>query len=177
MSTGNSPSSLRISPSKAYASAASCSDTRGAQMSRTSCSQSTLRRDKRSRFPSHSTAKLLQSRHKCACQGLSCRFPGTSQQDRSPHDQQIRQTSSSSLDLRAEFVDAITRGRTSSDSRSEEIPCRWRTFSVGVGTLLPCDRDSLERSACGFSALSADRLSKRASMLVSRNPLPRTDGI
>ncbi|MCA1436318.1 DUF2478 domain-containing protein [Bradyrhizobium sp. BRP20] len=41
--------------------------------------------------------------------------------------------------LRAEFVDAITRGVVLT-AVPKKCLADWRPFSAGVGTLLPCDR-------------------------------------
>ncbi|WP_256375097.1 DUF2478 domain-containing protein [Bradyrhizobium sp. WSM2793] len=47
--------------------------------------------------------------------------------------------------LRAEFVDAITRGVPVLTAVPKKCLADWRTFTAGVGTLLPCDRQFLEQ--------------------------------
>ncbi|MBP0111657.1 DUF2478 domain-containing protein [Bradyrhizobium vignae] len=47
--------------------------------------------------------------------------------------------------LRTEFVDAITRGVPVLTAVPKKCLADWRTFTAGVGTLLPCDRQSLEQ--------------------------------
>ncbi|WP_347338463.1 DUF2478 domain-containing protein [Bradyrhizobium forestalis] len=53
--------------------------------------------------------------------------------------------------LRAEFVDAITRGVPVLTAVPKKCLADWRTFTAGVGTLLPCDRESLEQWWCEIS--------------------------
>ncbi|WP_425249023.1 DUF2478 domain-containing protein [Bradyrhizobium huanghuaihaiense] len=90
---------------------ASCSDTRGAQMSRTSCSQSTLRRDKRSRFPA--TRQRSYVRH-LDRDGLAKAAAVVSQALRNKIDllmiNRFAKQEAARGGLRTEFVDAITRG-------------------------------------------------------------------
>ncbi|QOZ73232.1 MULTISPECIES: DUF2478 domain-containing protein [Bradyrhizobium] len=47
--------------------------------------------------------------------------------------------------LRAEFVDAITQGVPVLTAVPKKRLGDWRTFTAGVSTLLPCDRQSLEQ--------------------------------
>ncbi|MGY3033723.1 nucleoside-triphosphatase THEP1 [Bradyrhizobium sp. USDA 4354] len=47
--------------------------------------------------------------------------------------------------LRAEFVDAITRGVPVLTAVPKKCLADWRTFTAGVGTLLPCDRQFLKK--------------------------------
>ncbi|WP_309143193.1 DUF2478 domain-containing protein [Bradyrhizobium cajani] len=53
--------------------------------------------------------------------------------------------------LRTEFVDAITRGVPVLTAVPKKCLADWRTFTAGVGTLLPCDRESLEQWWCEIS--------------------------
>ncbi|WP_349627968.1 DUF2478 domain-containing protein [Bradyrhizobium sp. AC87j1] len=60
--------------------------------------------------------------------------------------------------LRAEFVDAITRGVPVLTAVPKQCLAEWRTFTAGVGTLLPCDRQSLEQLVARyFNARRAQR--------------------
>ncbi|WP_333909137.1 DUF2478 domain-containing protein [Bradyrhizobium sp. CCBAU 11445] len=47
--------------------------------------------------------------------------------------------------LRAEFVDAITQGVPVLTAVPKKCLADWRTFTAGISTLLPCDRQSLEQ--------------------------------
>ncbi|MGY4627387.1 DUF2478 domain-containing protein [Bradyrhizobium sp. USDA 4486] len=47
--------------------------------------------------------------------------------------------------LRAEFVDAITQGVPVLTAVPKKCLADWRTFTAGVSTLLPCDRQSLQQ--------------------------------
>nr|WP_271574139.1 DUF2478 domain-containing protein [Bradyrhizobium sp. CCBAU 11361] len=53
--------------------------------------------------------------------------------------------------LRLELVDAITRGVPVLTAVPNNCLADWRTFTAGVGTLLPCDRQFLEQWWCDIS--------------------------
>nr|WP_271566400.1 DUF2478 domain-containing protein [Bradyrhizobium sp. CCBAU 11386] len=53
--------------------------------------------------------------------------------------------------LRLELVDAITRGVPVLTAVPKNCLADWRTFTAGVGTLLPCDRQFLEQWWCDIS--------------------------